>query len=113
MKFGEYQRQARRTQNKELTDEQRLNHALHGLASEVGEIHGLFQKVYQGHEIDEEELIKELGDLLWFAAEFADAKRWSLGVVAERNIAKLWRRFPEGFDSDRSIHRSEYEGGSK
>lgn len=113
MTFDDYQRQARRTQNADLTDEQRLNHALHGLASEVGEIHGIFQKVYQGHKIDDEDLVKELGDLLWFAAEFADAKRWSLGVVAERNLAKLWRRFPAGFDSVRSTHRSEYEEGAK
>lgn len=113
MTFDDYQRHARRTQNADLTDEQRLNHALHGLASEVGEIHGLFQKCYQGHEMDDEELIKECGDLLWFVAELADARGWRLGVVAERNLAKLWRRYPAGFDSVRSTHRSEYEEGAK
>lgn len=107
MRFDEYQRLARRTQNPDLTDAQRLHHALHGLASEVGEIHGLFQKFYQGHEIDDEELVKELGDLLWFVAELADARAWCLGVVAERNILKLERRYPGGFDSERSIHRQE------
>lgn len=107
MRLDDYQRQARRTQNPDLTDAQRLNHALHGLASEVGEIHGIFQKVYQGHKIDDEELIKECGDLLWFLAELADARGWSLDAVAERNIAKLWRRYPEGFDSIRSVHRSD------
>ena len=51
MNFGDYQTLARRTQNRELTDRDRLMHALHGLASEVGEIHSIYQKSYQGHEI--------------------------------------------------------------
>jgi NTP pyrophosphatase (non-canonical NTP hydrolase) len=111
MTFHEYQTLARRTQNARLTDKERMHHALHGLASEVGEIHGLFQKLYQGHELDDEEVVKELGDLLWFAAEFADSFGLSLGVVAHRNILKLKKRYPDGFSAERSVHRQEFGGG--
>lgn len=105
MTFRTYQRAARRTQSKDLSDAERLDHARSGLAAEVGEIHSIFQKAYQGHEINDESLAAELGDLLWFVAEFADARGWSLGTVAGLNIRKLRRRYPAGFDAERSLHR--------
>jgi len=113
MTFDEYQELARRTQNKDLTYVQRQYHALHGLVSEVGEIHGLFQKIYQGHPLSLDDLEKEIGDLLWFVAELCDVYDWSMGDVAVENIEKLKKRYPEGFDAERSVHREEYEDGSK
>lgn len=80
-------------------------HALHEMAGEVGEIHSLFQKVYQGHELDGEELQYEVGDLLWGIAELCTARGWDMGVIAERNILKLKRRYPDGFSEERSLHR--------
>ena len=50
-------------------------------------------------------LIYEVGDLLWGIAEYCTAKGWSMDVVAERNIEKLRKRYPEGFDAKRSVHR--------
>ena len=44
MTFNEYQRLARRTQNENLNQEQREDHALHGMAAELGEIHSIYQK---------------------------------------------------------------------
>lgn len=105
MRFNEYQVLARRTQNMELTREDRLNHALRGLASECGEINGIYQKALQGHAVDRELVAEELGDLLWFSAELADCIGVQLGSVANTNIIKLLSRYPEGFDSDRSLHR--------
>ena len=108
MTFNEYQTLARRTQNKDLTYDQRRYHALHGLVSEVGEIHGLFQKIYQGHPLSLDDLEKEVGDLLWFVAELCDVYHWSMGDVAAENIEKLRKRYPEGFDAERSVHREAY-----
>ena len=62
MTFDEYQVLARRTQNDELTVADKLNHALHGLVAEVGEIHSIYQKKYQGHPVDNEKVLDELGD---------------------------------------------------
>lgn len=107
MTFDEYQAAARRTQNPRLSMQERKAHALHGLASEVGEIHALYQKVYQGHMLSSDALIKELGDELWFIAELCDVYELSLDDVAQVNIIKLKARYPDGFRTERSINRAE------
>ena len=107
MTFDDYQGLARRTQNPELTINSRVLHALHGHAAEVGEIHSLYQKVYQGHSFDVGHLMKECGDLMWFLAELCDAEGMSLDEVATLNIEKLKARYPAGFSEDKSLHRKE------
>ena len=105
MKANEYQRLAGRTINAKLTQEEKVNHALHGMVGEVGEIHSLYQKAYQGHEYTEEHMKKEFGDLLWFIAEYCTVQGWELEEIMQMNIDKLKARFPEGFDSEKSLHR--------
>ena len=107
MILNECQNRAARTINTAKSTQDILHHALHGMSSEVGEIHGIYQKYYQGHEIDESELMKETGDLLWFVAEYCTAMGWTLEEVAQTNIDKLLNRYPDGFDADRSLHREE------
>lgn len=107
MQMNEYQKAAARTMNPALYPEQQANHALHGMTSEVGEIHSLYQKSYQGHDVDCIHLKKELGDLLWFIAEYCTAMGWTLEDVAQTNIDKLLARFPNGFEVDKSLHRKE------
>ena len=72
-------------------------HALFGIASEAGEILGLFQKVHQGHPLDETALRLECGDLCWFIAELCDCYGWSMEDVAKANIQKLRTRYPHEF----------------
>lgn len=105
MKANEYQRLAGRTINFNLTAEGQMNHALHGMVGEIGELHSLYQKVYQGHKFDAVHAKKEVGDLLWFIAEYCTAQGWKLEEIMQMNIDKLKARFPEGFDSERSLHR--------
>lgn len=105
MTFLDYQLEARRTQNPKLMQAQRKLHALHGIAAECGEIHALYQKIYQGHDLTTERIIDELGDLLWFIAELCDCCYLNLEQVATNNIDKLRARYPEGFDAERSLHR--------
>ena len=107
MNFSEYQALARRTQNVHLNPHQRLEHALFGLAAEAGEIHSIFQKLHQGHALIMWDLIEEMGDLLWFVSELADAHGLSLDEIARANIDKLRKRYPVGFDEDASVHREE------
>lgn len=107
MNMNEYQALAARTINQDLDAVQVAFHALHGMASEIGEIHGLYQKTYQGHELHGSHVKKELGDLLWFIAEYCTACGWQLEDVAQMNIDKLRARYPEGFDTERSLHRAE------
>lgn len=107
MRGNVYQLLAARTINRTLSQEQTELHALHGLSGEVGEIHSLYQKVYQGHEMDQEHLKKELGDLMWFIAELCTSKKWNLEDVMALNIEKLKARFPDGFEEDKSLNRKE------
>jgi hypothetical protein len=39
--------------------------------AEVGEVHAIFQKVFQGKPVNPEKLKDELGDVVWFASEIA------------------------------------------
>ena len=59
----------------------------------------------QGHDLDKEHLIKELGDIAWDLAEAATALDVSLETVFQGNLDKLRRRFPNGFDTQASVHR--------
>lgn len=109
MEFNRYQELARRTQDHSLTPSERLEHALFGLGSETGEVLGIFQKAIQKHPIVENEVFKELGDILWFISEVCDCYNVSLDYIAQLNIAKLLDRYPdeEGFNPERSLHRKE------
>ena len=54
MTLNEYQELAARTINPELTVSQQVRHALFGIASETGELLGLYQKSMQGHEFNDD-----------------------------------------------------------
>lgn len=107
MNLNEYQCLAARTINKELDTGRIERHALHGLSAEVGELHGIFQKYYQGHAINDEHVKKEVGDILWMIAEFCTANGWDLDDIAAMNIEKLKARYPKGFEAEKSLHRAE------
>lgn len=105
--MNEYQKLAARTINPVMTTNDQEHHALHGMVGEIGELHSLYQKYYQGHDFDSYHAAKELGDLLWFIAEYCTAMGWDLSYVAQMNIDKLRARYPEGFDSKHSLNRAE------
>ena len=56
---------------------------------------------------EREKLIKEMGGIAWYLAEAAEALDVPLEEVFEKNIEKLKKRYPEGFDAERSIRREE------
>ena len=107
MTGSEYQLQAARTINRDLKDWEIRNHALFGMSAEVGELHSIYQKIFQGHIPTEEHLMKEVGDLLWFIAEYCTIMGWCLSDIMQLNIDKLKARYPDGFDPERSTHRKE------
>ncbi len=105
MNFSEYQEKARRTQNDALTINMKRQHALYGLAGEVGEVLSIYQKELQGHPVSREKVMEEAGDCLWMLAELCDSLDASMEDVAEANIQKLLRRYPNRFSVEKSIHR--------
>ena len=108
MKMNEYQTLAQRTCNITDTMMDKIENGCMGLNGEAGECIDLLKKArFQGHELDREKMIEELGDVLWYCAELACGLGVTLEEVAQRNIDKLRRRYPEGFDAERSRNREE------
>ena len=108
MTGNEYQRLAMTTLNPDLSRQDVLINAVMGLCGESGEAIDLVKKhLHQGHELDREKLIKELGDIAWYLAEAAYALDTPLDTVLEQNIAKLKARYPEGFETEKSMNRQE------
>ena len=108
MEANEYQKLAMTTLNPALTKQDVLVNAVMGLCGESGEAIDIVKKhLHQGHELDKEKLLKELGDIAWYLAEAAYALDTPLDQVLQSNIDKLRARYPEGFSADRSVHRTE------
>ena len=105
MTIEEYQNGARRTCPRYDDNWDRLYHAVFGLNSEAGEVAGILQKKFQGHNVDREHLMKELGDCLWMISEACDALNTDMEEVMKINIRKLEKRYPDGFEADKSLHR--------
>lgn len=108
MTVNEYQQLALITLNPALDKKDALINGVMGLCGESGEAIDIVKKwLSQGHALDKEKLVKELGDIAWYLAETAAALDLDLETVFQENIDKLRRRYPEGFDTGRSIHRTQ------
>ena len=84
-----------------------LNGAL-GLNGEAGEVADMVKKhLFQGHPIDFEHMAKELGDVAWYVAVTAHAIGYDLETILQMNVDKLRKRYPNGFEAERSLHRQE------
>ncbi len=107
MTVNEYQKLAMTTLNRSLDQKDVLINAVMGLCGESGEAIDIVKKhLFQGHELEKEKLAKELGDIAWYLAEAATALDMDLDDIFAANIEKLKKRYPEGFDAERSIHRN-------
>ena len=107
MNFNEYQKLAQRTSSKKISTIDKVLNGVMGLNGEAGECIDIFKKYFfQGHELDKEKLIDELGDVLWYIAETCTGIGITMEEVAVRNIEKLRKRYPHGFETERSINRN-------
>ena len=106
MTLNEYQELAQRTSRNDISPDDHLFNGILGLAGETGECADLVKKCFfqDGRDI-REDLKDEAGDVLWYVVEVISAMGWTLEEVAQHNVDKLKRRYPEGFDADRSLHR--------
>ena len=108
MTINEYQQLAMTTANRNISQREMLVNGVMGLCGESGETIDLVKKhLFHGHELNRDKLIEELGDVAWYLAESCTALNVKLEDVLTKNIEKLKKRYPEGFDSFRSIHREE------
>ena len=110
MTLNEYQTEAMRIASGmcEKCNENLILNGAMGLCGESGEIIDLLKKnMFQGHDIDKEHLAKECGDVLWYVAILANGLGYRLDEIGEMNKAKLRKRYPDGFEIEKSIHRAE------
>lgn len=107
MTAREYQIAALRTAGTEDKDALLVNGVM-GLAGESGECVDIVKKhLFQKHTLDREHLAKELGDVAWYLAVTAYAIGYDLDDILRMNVEKLKKRYPDGFDADRSQNREE------
>jgi NTP pyrophosphatase (non-canonical NTP hydrolase) len=105
--FDEYQAEAKRTLNTAIERPYLFANLGMGLAGEAGEVCDYLKKVvFHGHKLDPKKVEEELGDVLWYLANLADAVGLSLDQIAEKNIKKLRKRYPNGFEQIRSQQRT-------
>lgn len=113
MNFKEYQKKAKQTAmymkgfDKKyplVKDEIRkiiaLSYVMNGLG-EVGEIQNKFKKIIRDDacvvtEEFKQDMMKELGDVLWYCANICEELGLSLDEVAEKNVEKLFSRQQRG-----------------
>ena len=107
MTINEYQTAALRTaQTEELTHIELVMNAALGLCGESGEVADIVKKFrFQGHDLDFDHIAKELGDVAWYLAVGAYAIGFDLESIFRMNKEKLKARYPDGFSTDRSLHR--------
>lgn len=108
MTINEYQKLAMTTLNPDLDKKDILINGVMGLCGESGEVIDIVKKhLAQGHELDRDKIIKELGDVAWYIAEIATVLDVELEEVLALNIEKLKKRYPEGFSTEKSVNREE------
>lgn len=107
MDFKTYQNEAMRTAQ-EMPMQHAICQGVFGLCGEAGEVADLLKKsLFHGHELDKQSLIKELGDVMWYIAYLCETFCIDMDKVAQQNIDKLKKRYPEGFSTHKSINRGE------
>lgn len=106
MKGEDYQELAMRTKGEYESEIDQLICASLGLCGEAGEFAEIIKKgIYQGHGVQVDVLVEELGDVLWYIALACDAIGYDIETVMFENIEKLKLRYPEGFQVERSLKR--------
>lgn len=77
-----------------------------GLCGESGKVADHVKKhVAQGHPFKLASIVEELGDIMFYIADMCNANNIPMDDVMDINVAKLQRRYPNGFTTKRSIYR--------
>lgn len=118
MQFYEYQKLAERTEKARPVSDisarllsYRLQHAILGLSSEIGELADAVKKyVIYEKEIDSENIIEEVGDILWYLSIVCNTMNFSMEEAAQANIEKLKKRYPDRYTNQDALERKDKNG---
>ena len=104
--FEQFQQQSNKTVKKHESTKDAILDAILGLNGEVGEVTEVIKKhLYHNKGTLKEvqtKLCEELGDVLWYLQNLATTCGISLEVIAELNLEKLQKRYPEGYSHEQS-----------
>jgi NTP pyrophosphatase (non-canonical NTP hydrolase) len=97
MNFIEYQKLAHSTSLNTSINGDKIAYDVIGLVNESGELAGKVKKLYRDKngQIDilvVDDIVKELGDILWYLSEIATHLEIPLDVIARKNIEKVLDR---------------------
>ena len=108
--MNDYETRALSKVNYSLTTNERLLEGAMGLCGETGEVVDIIKKyMWQGHSLNLQHLCEELGDILWYVVDTAEAVGLTLDMIQRKNIEKLDKRYPKGFNSELSQTRDSRE----
>lgn len=101
MTLDEYQQAALTTARDDHGDTLQFMHRVLGLVGEAGEVADKVKKIVRDQQgertpSDNEELAKELGDVLWYVAALSDLLDVPLEALAQSNLDKLQDRQRRG-----------------
>lgn len=107
MQANEFQQEVMRTFNKDLPENEALAMVGMGLAGEAGEVVDELKKVlFHKKTFNKEKVIEELSDILWYCGALAELLGTNLEAVFDINSDKLRKRYPSGFDAEKSNNRT-------
>ena len=103
-----FQEEALRCMRSDLPYELICSNMCMGLAGETGETVDIFKKhIYQGKDLDINDVIEEIGDILWYIANLCNVNKITMKECMESNVEKLRKRYPNGFSIKDALERAD------
>ena len=107
-----FQEEALRCMRSDLPYEAICSNMCMGLAGETGETVDIFKKhIYQGKDLDINDVIEEIGDILWYIANLCNVNKITMKECMESNVEKLRKRYPNGFSIKDALERADKNVG--
>lgn len=104
MELKEYQEKAQNTLALTKDD---IMHMILGMLTELGELSDGYKKALAyGKPLDLVNIKEEIGDLMWYIANFCNIHDWDLGEILQTNIDKLSARYPKKFTEENALNRN-------
>ncbi len=108
--FNEYQKESKVTDTKVVINDSRLAFYALGISDEAGEVAGKVKKLYRDKnavltEEYKKEIIKEIGDVLWYMSQMCTYLGVNLEEVAKNNLEKIKSRHARGLVSGNGDNR--------
>lgn len=106
MTLEEYKIDCLRTLPKNLYRGEQLLQGLVGATTETAEALDIHKKtMWQDHPFERDRLLSELGDAMFYISIAVDALDSSVEEIMTMNVEKRKKRYPNGFESSRSLNR--------